>query len=95
MQGKHKHCLPQNWMLGVLKVYLETALLRPHQTIKVCTDSSSLEGHFQLHFHFYMSSFPVTFTMVYPSFPLRHYGKTNVNYMEQLLFLHVLFSLFL
>lgn len=65
-EGKHKHCLPQNWMLGVLKVHLVTDLLRPHQTVRVFTDSTYLEGHFQLHFHFCMRSFPVTLSWYIP-----------------------------
>lgn len=60
-EGKHKHCLLQYWML-------EAALLRPHQTAKVFTDSSYLEEHFQLHFHFNMWCFPVTLSRYIPFF---------------------------
>lgn len=65
-EGKHKHCLPQNWMLGVLKVHLETALLGPHQTVQVFTDSNYSEEHFQLHFHFDIRSFPITLSRYIP-----------------------------
>lgn len=93
-EGKHKHCRPQNWILDVLRVHQDTALLRPHQTVKVFIDSNYFEGYFQLHFHFYMRLFPVTLSIIYPSSPLSHHGETNVKHMESLLFPHVLFSLF-
>lgn len=88
LEGKHKHCLPQNWFLGVFRrVHQETAPLRHHRSVKVLMDGNHCERHFQMHVHFYVRPFPVTLSILYPSSPLTHHNENNVAHVESWLLL--------